>query len=132
MMKFYTIYYTTWHNGKKLNTKTAKALCDEANRPEEWHKAVTWENLTEMYHDYACCCCFNIWNLKRGRVVSFFNDCFGKGYERDVKEWKHKELGIALTCEVHEISPSIQFVLDWHDGEKAIQYLTERGLKIGG
>jgi hypothetical protein len=49
---------------------------------------------------------------------------------RDVKEWKHKELNIEVKCEWHEYSPSLQKILEWPNGEKAMQYLLERGMNI--
>lgn len=63
MLKFYNIYYTTYHNGTDVGTKSAQILCDESE-VDEWH-------------------------------------------------------------------PSIATILEWHDGEKAIQYLNERNLRIG-
>ena len=37
MLKFYTIYYTTYHNGTKITTKSAETLCDES-QVKEWCK----------------------------------------------------------------------------------------------
>ena len=130
MLKFYTIYYTTYHNGTEITTKSAQTLCDES-QVEEWRKTFTWENLTELYYEIGGLACgFNIWDFKRGRIVSFYDGSLF-GDRADVKEWKHKELNIEVKCEWHEWSPSIAKILEWHDGEKAIQYLNERNLRIG-
>ncbi len=130
MLKFYTIYYTTYCEGKEFNMKTARILCDESE-VDEWRVRFTWENLTELYKQIGSHCYFNVWNFKRGRIVSFFNECFGN-YQSDRKEWKHKELDIEVKCEWREYSPSIKKILEWPNGEKAIQYLRERGLTVGG
>lgn len=129
MMKFYAIYYITYHNGKQFDIKRAEIICDES-KVDEWRVKFTWGNLTELYREIGCHCCFNIWNFKRGRLVSFYNSAFGPAYERDIKEWKHKELNIEVKCEWHEETPSIHKILDWPNGEKAMQYLLERGMNI--
>ena len=130
MLKFYTIYYTTYHNGTEITTKSAQTLCDES-QVEEWRKTFTWENLTDLYHEIdGLACGFNIWNFKKGRIVSFYNGSLF-GDRADIKEWKHKDLNIEVECKWYEWSPSIAKILEWHDGEKAIQYLNERNLRIG-
>lgn len=83
-----------------------------------------------MYHKYSLCFKFNIWNFKRGRLVSFFTDHWFEKEYRDIKEWKTSDLHITLTIRYKEDSPSINEVMRYHDGEKAIQYLIERGLTI--
>lgn len=130
MLKFYNIYYTTYHNGTDMGTKSAQILCDESEVNER-RVSFTWENLEELYHEIGgLAYMFNIWNFKRGRIVSFFEGgLFGD--KADVKEWKHKDLNIEVACKWHEYHPSIAEILEWHDGEKAIQYLNERNLRIG-
>ena len=128
MLKFYTIYYTTYHNGKDAGTRVSYILCDESE-VDEWRVKFTWNNLSELYEQIGCHCNFNIWNFKRGRLVSFYNESF-RDYVCDVKEWKHKELNIEVKCEWREYSPSIKKILEWPNGEKAMRYLLERGINI--
>lgn len=133
MMKFYTIYYMTYHNGKRVDFKTGQILCDES-KVDNWRVKFTWENLTELYEKIGCHCCFNIWDFKRGRLVSFFNDDnvlpWSKDFHHDVKEWKTPDLDIEVECEWVERHPSLDQIFEWHDGEKAMKYLLERGITM--
>lgn len=128
MLRFYHVYYTTYHNGIEIGKEYGYGCFDKA--PVEEDIAITWDNLNEMYREHGLCFKFNIWNFKRGRVVSFFTDRLFKKDYRDVKEWKTSDLHITLTIRYKEDNPSIKRVMEYHDGEKAIQYLIERGLTV--
>lgn len=127
-MKFYYVYNTTYHNDTRIGTCIGEILVNEV--PKAKTTILTWENLEENYHKNGLCYKFNIWNFKKGRRVSFFLDkFFPKKDERDVKEWK-EELNIRIETTYKEFNPCIADVLKWHETEKAIAYLNERGLKI--
>ena len=128
-MKFYYSYATTYHHGKEIGTIVGKMLTDKEVSTEVYN--ITWENIETMYQQLGLECKFNVWNFKKGRRVSFFTENFiPRKYERDVKEWKEKDLNITVEITYKEWKPSIAEVLKWHDTEKAIIYLNERGLKI--
>ena len=127
-MKFYYVYNTTYHNNTRIGTCISKMLTSD--EPKATTTLLTWDNLEEYYHKHGLSCKFNIWNFKKGRRVSFFIDTFfPKKDERDVKEWK-EELNIRIETTYREFNPSVAEVLKWHDAEKAIAYLNEKGLKI--
>ena len=130
MLKFYSIAYKTYNNGTYIDTHYATTLKEESETKNDL-VFINWDNLSEMYHKYNLSLPFNIWNFKKGRLVSFFVDNPFKKNFRDVKEWKTK-LDITVKIEYTDISNSmsIEDVLKWHDAEKAIQYLNERNLKI--
>lgn len=130
MLKFYSIAYKTYNNGIYIDTHYATTLKEESETKNDL-VFINWDNLSEMYHKYNLSLPFNIWNFKKGRLVSFFVDNPFKKNFRDVKEWKTK-LDIMVKIEYTDISNSmsIEDVLKWHDAEKAIQYLNERNLKI--
>ena len=130
MLKFYSIAYKTYNNGTYIGTDYATTLKEESETKNDL-VFINWDNLSEMYHKYSLSLPFNIWNFKRGRLVSFFVDNPFKKNFRDVKEWKTK-LDIMVKIEYTDISNSMSIdeVLKWHDAEKAIQYLNERNLKI--
>ena len=130
MLKFYSIAYKTYNNGTYIDTHYATTLKEESETKNDL-VFINWDNLSEMYHKYNLSLPFNIWNFKKGRLVSFFVDNPFKKKFRDVKEWKTK-LDIMVKIEYTDISNSmsIEDVLKWHDAEKAIQYLNERNLKI--
>lgn len=128
MLKYYVIYYTTYWHGKKMGVRTARTICDES-KVDNWRVKVTWDNLAELWEQIGSLGCgFTIWNFKRGRLVSF--DTTWPWQEP--KEWKGKELDIEVKAEWVERDVSIQEVMEWHDSGKAIQYLKERGLTVGG
>ena len=130
MLKFYSIAYKTYNNGTYIDTHYATTLKEESEIKNDL-VFINWDNLSEMYHKYNLSLPFNIWNFKKGRLVSFFVDNPFKKNFRDVKEWKTK-LDITVKIEYTDVSNSmsIEDVLKWHDAEKAIQYLNERNLKI--
>ena len=130
MLKFYSIAYKTYNNGTYIDTHYATTLKEESETKNDL-VLINWGNLSEMYHKYNLSLPFNIWNFKKGRLVSFFDGNPFKKDFRDVKEWKTK-LDIMVKIEYTDISNSMSIdeVLKWHDAEKAIQYLNERNLKI--
>lgn len=130
MLKFYSIAYKTYNNGTYIDTHYATTLKEESEIKNDL-VFISWDNLSEMYHKYNLSLPFNIWNFKKGRLVSFFDGNPFKKDFRDVKEWKTK-LDIMVKIEYTDISNSMSIdeVLKWHDAEKAIQYLNERNLKI--
>ena len=130
MLKFYSIAYKTYNNGTYIDTHYGKTLVEEETATTETIK-IGWDNLTEMYKKLSLAVPFNIWNFKKGRVVSFFvGNPFKKDF-RDIKEWK-TDLNITVEIEYKDISDSMSIdeILKWHNAEKAIQYLNERNLKI--
>ena len=130
MLKFYSIAYKTYNNGTYIDTHYATTLKEESETKNDL-VFINWDNLSEMYHKYNLSLPFNIWNFKKGRLVSFFVDNPFKKNFRDVKEWKTKlDIMVKIECTDISNSMSIEDVSKWHDAEKAIQYLNERNLKI--
>lgn len=129
MLKFYRIRYTTYHNGEIIKSYSKAVMLTEKDMTTETYN-FTWKNLTELYHEHGLGCAFNIWNLKRGRRVSFFSDAFFKKNHHDVKEWKHPDLNITLVIEYTIFEPSLDYILKWHDAKAAYQYLTEHNLSV--
>lgn len=126
MLNYYFTYYTTKLNGEVINSNRASCICTEEEVKDEMI-SINWENLKDFYHKYGLVCGFNVWNAKKGQRIGLFGKAF-----KDRKEWKHPETGLTFEITHRMYEPSIQTILNWHDQRKAIQYLTERGLKIGG
>lgn len=127
MLKFYYIHYTTYYRGKEVAYRTVHCLCDES-KVDNWRVKVTWDNLVELWERVGGLCCgFSIWNLKRGRQLSFANTWPWQ----EPKEWKHADPQIEIECCWSERQVSIRDVMEWHDSEKAMQYLKERGMIAG-
>lgn len=134
MLKFYRMYYETFNKGHLVGTHCGKILVDENERPKDEIIDFTWDNLQDWYSKYGILVSFGLWNSKKGRRISFFTDSliFVKPWEKDIKEWKEKELDLKVHISTEEYTPSIQEVLECYDSEKAIQYLKERGLSVQG
>ena len=129
MLNFYKYYTTTYHNGKEIKTRYCGEFIAETP-PEDTTEELTWENLAEKDHENGLSYPFNVWNFKRGRRVSFFNE-FGEKFEKDIKEWE-TPLNISVKHEYQLYNPSIEHIMKFPNGEKAIQYLIERGMTIVG
>lgn len=128
-MDFYNVIYKTYNNGQLVNgyySSVEKILLDKI--PQDKEIKFTWDNLNELYEKYGIQMPTNLWNCKRGRMITFIGT--GKDTKR-VREWKN-ELNLTLKIEYVNISHcmSITDVLNWHESEKAIKYLKEKGLEI--
>ena len=127
MLKFYCIHYTTYYKDKEVAYRTAHCLCDES-KIDNWRVKVTWDNLAELWERIGGLCCgFSIWNMKRGRQLSFADTWPWQ----EPKEWKHADPQIEIECCWSERQVSIQDVMEWYDSEKAMQYLKEHGFMAG-
>ena len=130
MLKFYSIAYKTYNNGAYIGTRYARTPKEESEIKNDL-VFINWDNLSEIYYKYGLSLPFNIWNFKKGRLVSFFEGNPFKKNFRDVKEWKTK-LDIMVKIEYTDVSNSMSIdeILKWHNNEKVIQYFNERNLKI--
>jgi len=130
MLTFYECYATTYYNERKVSTKYCGTLVEDENNVQNHIEKITWENLNEKYQKNGNCYKFTIANVKKGRKIYFFDDCYDRCFNT-VKEWKEKELNIEIKYEYKENKyVSINDVLKLHNVEKAIRYLNERGLTI--
>ena len=110
-MKYYTIYAETYHNGKLIGIQCGGTCLTEKELPKEETFVLTWDNLSEMQQKLNCMCDFNIWNFKKGRMISFF-DC--KMFDKntwDIKEWKEEKLNIEIKVYNKEIDKQSIFFL---------------------
>lgn len=129
MLKFYNIKIKFYNkNGDLIGYDYNSTILTE-KEPENHVDVITWDNLSEYYKAHAFNMPFSLWNFKKGRLISFYDRPICNKKLRDLKEWKD-ELYITAHYEYIEINPSIQYILNWHNGSAAIQYLCERGLNI--
>lgn len=127
MLHYYRVLSTTYNNGVSVGKRYGSAIIDESEVKEETIP-ITWENLEEVYYDYGLKLPFNIWNFKRGRIISFFEGGLTDKNRRDIKEWKTPELNMKLVI-TYEVMPcSLNDIINYWDSDKAIQYLRERNL----
>lgn len=124
MLKFYNIKIKFYNKDGDLIDYDYNGTILTEKEPENHVDVITWDNLSEYYKNHGLQLPFSLWNFKKGRQISFY-----RWTSRDLKEWKD-ELYITAHYEYIETNPSIQYILNWHNGSAAIQYLCERGLNI--
>lgn len=130
MLKFYELFVTTYCDKKKVGMRYCGTCIEEEGEVQNHTEKLTWKNVTEKYQKEGPCYKFAILNLKKGRKICFLGD-FGEKYFHSIKEWKQKELNIEIEYEYRENKHiSIDDVLKFHNVEKAIRYLNERGLTV--
>ena len=125
-MEFYNVRYETYRNGELYDhSSPARILADEPM--ENKIIPISWDNIEEVYCTYGLCLPFYLYRKDKGLVVHYYGDgLFGK----KVKSWKTADLGLELRVVYRQYTPSINEVLNWHDGERASQYLKEKGWRF--
>ena len=129
MLKFYNIKIKFYNKNGDLIDYDNNGMILTEKEPENHVDIITWDNLTEYYTNHSLQLPFSLWNFKKGRRISFYGWATCNKRLHDLKEWKD-ELYITAHYEYVETHPSIQYILNWHNGAAAIQYLCERGLNI--
>lgn len=127
MLRYYQILYTTYKNDVNVGVSRGFAIIDE-NEVKEETIPITWENLEQVYWDYGPSLSFNIWNFKRGRILSFYEGIFRDKNRRDIKEWKTPTLDMKLVITYKATHCTLNDIINYWDSDKAIQYLRERNL----
>ena len=124
MLTYYLVCYSTLYNGQVINNSIGHAILDETTSTETQHIPITWENLNAIYNKYGLSCAFNIWNCRKGRKIEFFS------WRSAIKEWKTTDFNLELRISYTPYNAPIEDIMKYWEGDKAIQYLVERGLKV--
>ena len=124
MLKYYRVTYMTFRENEEIISYSGTTIQEEeAIQNKTFH--LNWDNVEEIQKQYSVYLGFNIFKKKKGRVIDFF------GKAKSIKEWKSKELNLRFEIHFKEMpSPSIAEILKYSDGEKAIRYLNQLGLKL--
>lgn len=129
MLQFYHQYLETYRNGELIERAHSLILIEEEKESSHNYSFnLTWNNLDDFYHDFGLHLPFNIWDSNKGRIISFFYFSFFDSNTWDIKEWKTKDLNIVIKFSTEKATVSLAEILKWHDSDKAIQYLKEKGL----
>ena len=124
MLKYYHVTYRTFVNDKKLIPYSGTTIQEE-EAAQDKKFLLNWNNVEEISERLGIYLGFSIWKTRKGRVIDFF------GKAKSIKEWKSKELNLKFEIHFKEMpSPSIAEILKYSDGEKAIRYLNQLGLKL--
>lgn len=124
MLKYYHVTYRTFVNDEKLIPYSGTTIQEE-EAAQDKKFLLDWNNVEEISERLGIYLGFNVWKKRKGRVIDFF------GKAKNIKEWKSKELNLRFEIHFKEMSPpSIAEILKYSDGEKAIRYLNQLGLKL--
>lgn len=122
MLHMYLKRYTIYHEGEKMdyiaNGHPWTFLLDFAPTEKEVID-ITWSNVEQIKEQY------------HGLFIPLFIEKKRKGLiVNGIKQWKNHSLNLQLIITCRLYTPSIKEVLKYRDGDKAIQYLIERGVQI--
>lgn len=95
-------------------------ICE--NHPNTDVIKINWNNVEQEIYKIGLHLPFGITKRRKGLQLFFWDDLF-----TNVKQWK-EELNIEIKTTWTEYKPTINELLNFRDGDKAIQYLVERGL----
>lgn len=79
-----------------------------------------WDNILNIYEKIGLYLPYGLHKTRKG-LKFYYHDYFS------IKQWK-EELNIEIKTTWTEYKPTINELLNFYDGDKAIQYLVERGL----
>jgi hypothetical protein len=88
-MKYYETYTEIYHNGEFIGQGYGGACLTEDELPALEIIDLTWDNLMEQHKRIGSSALnFSIWQLKKGRRVSFFDCSLFNKNTWDISEWK--------------------------------------------
>lgn len=133
MLNFYHIYCKTYHNGELIHSEYLHQLLNENEiKNEKLH--IEWDNVNEVFRKYSATALgFYIpKNFKTGkRKVCFYSNEFRASIRNTLAVKERTPLNIDFEIEMKKNkSVSIADILNYKDGERAIQYLIERDLSV--
>lgn len=122
MLEFYRVRYSLIRGGRTIVAKYGwnEVLCEE--KPQDYRIALTWNDIIDAN---LCMVMPKIIQKKRGKVL-LYNDW---NIYLCIKEWKEPTLDLEYNVMYQKVNMSIKDVLDYYNGEAALRYLAERGVK---
>lgn len=131
MLKCYYRKYLTTIKGVEY-VRTSGLIIQDESESDSKEYTFGWDKLTDVYYNLGLILPFNVWNMKKGRVVSFFNAKLFDKRTWDIKEWKESlSVTLKITYEDYKYV-SINDILKYHNHKLAIQYLKQEGMTING
>lgn len=123
-MKAFYRFITVFYNGEFLCDRHANLqLAEEI--PENSQEHGSWDLLEWAHHNNLTENVAVETNRKGLRRFGYYDSLLPLATEK-----KNPEIDIVILNEYEEVYPSIQDILNYRNGEKAIQYLKERGLTV--
>lgn len=95
--------------------------------PENEEIKISWENLeTAVPKKFLYAHDIKVHHHRKGRTLIYYPS--DKFFGKIIKENK-EELSMTMVYQYRKAEISLKEILEYHDGEKVIKYLQERGLK---
>lgn len=119
MTHFYKIRTGLFYQGKEVAHRwCGTCIKDESEvRNSEWH--YTWTNIHELCNSNLIYAYTE--SRRKGRMLCVNGEVV-------FREWDDADMELTLKAEYQKFVPSLHDVIHFHDGEKAIQWMLERGL----
>lgn len=119
MLNFYRAIYKLKRNGETLVMKYGhdELLCTEP--PKRYNALLTWENVEKIGLGVVSP---KIKTRRKGKVLIY--DDWDTYF--CIKEWKEPVLDLEYSVDFEKVDMSLNSILDYHDGEKALLYILER------
>ena len=120
MLKYYKPTTEVFIN--KIRPFLIKLYKDEISEiiPDTPSIKADWDNILNIYEKIGLYLPYGLRKTRKG-LKFYYHDYFS------IKQWK-EELNIEIKTTWIEYKPTINELLNFDDGDKAIQYLVERGL----
>lgn len=98
--------------------------------PESEEIKISWENLeTAVPKEFLYAHDIKVHHHRKGRTLIYYPS--DKFFGKIIKENK-EELSMTMVYQYRKAEISLKEILEYHEGEKVIKYLQERGLKNYG
>lgn len=95
--------------------------------PESEEIKISWENLeTAVPKEFLYAHDIKVHHHRKGRTLIYYPS--DKFFGKIIKENK-EELSMTMVYQYRKAEISLKEILEYHEGEKVIKYLQERGLK---
>lgn len=130
MMNYYRVKEEVIFNGEKIGVQYGYTMKDTnpTSRSEHYSGAELLQNIVDVGHlpeDFRGIVTWEGRTFHRGYVLHGWG--IGFNGERRIL---HEEDKIVYKIEYEEMVPSIQKIMEYHDGAKAIQWLKDRGITV--
>lgn len=121
MTNFYKIKASLFCHGKEVTRRYVGQCIKDESEVRNIERHYNWENIHELCNTglmYAY-----TESRRKGRVLQVNGEVI-------FHEWKDTDMELTLKVEHIKDNPSLYDIVHFHDGEKAIQWMVERGLHI--
>ena len=121
MTNFYEIKISLFYQGKEATYRWGGRCIKDESEVRNFELHYNWANIHELC-DNSLMYAYTE-SRRKGRVLQVNGKVI-------FHEWKDTDMELTLKVEHIKYNPSLYDVVHFHDGEKAIQWMVERGLHV--